>query len=211
MQLTLYYSPGACSRVTLNALEALELDYQAVRISLQDGHHKRPEFLAINPNGKVPALKIDDRVLCQNAMIIWTLHRLFGRSRLLPEDNGSPIEQHEFLADLCWCADTFHPIVRQNKMPVRFTTGDQAGVREDGVAKLTEVCERLSHRVADGWWYGQEWSIIDAYLCWGLDTATSGGFPIENFPVMKSLADRARQMPSMQRAIARETQVPVDQ
>lgn len=210
MQLTLYYSPGACSRVTLNALEALELDYQTVLISLQAANHKQPEYLAINPNGKVPALMIDGQVLCQNAMIIWTLHRMFGGSRLLPENNGSPIEQHEFLQDLCWCADTFHPMVRQNRAPARFTTGDEAGVREDGVAKLTEVCERLSPRIGDGWWYGEQWSIIDGYLCWGLDTATNGGFPIEKFPVMQSLADRARQVPSMQRAIARETQVTVD-
>lgn len=210
MELTLFYSPGACSRVTLNALEELDLEYQAICVNIHKGQHKRPEYLAINPNGKVPTLKVDDRTLTQNAMIIWTLHRLYGGARLLPEHNGTPLDQQEYLADLCWCADTFHPMVRQNRAPERFTTGDGAGVREDGVAKLSEVCTRLSERVGDGWFYGDRWSIIDGYLCWGIDTAVKGGFPLDRFPVMQAHADRARAHASMQRALSREGQDPIE-
>lgn len=207
VELTLYFSPGACSRVTLCALEELGLDYQTVCVHIHEGRHKTAEYQAINPNAKVPALTIDDQVLTQNAMIIWTLHRMYGGAKLLPEDGASPLVQHEFLADLCWCADTFHPMVRQNRAPARFTTGDEAGVRADGVAKLSEVCTRLGERVGDGWFYGDRWSIIDAYLCWGLDTAVNGEFPLDSFPIVRAYADRARAVPCMQRALAREQDV----
>ncbi len=56
MALAYYYTPlGSSTRVTW-ALEEVGVPYEKHRLQLKQGDHKKPEFLAINPNGKVPAL-----------------------------------------------------------------------------------------------------------------------------------------------------------
>lgn len=204
MSLTLYQSPGACSRVTMSALEELGLDYDDVLVDLAKGAHKSADYLQINPRGKVPALRIGEQLLTQNAMILWTLDRMFGPGHLLPDAGADPLRQHEQLADLCWCADTLHPMIRQVRNPQRFTDGDLEGVRADGSAKLTVECDRLSRRIGDRWWYGDAWSIVDAYVAWALGTAAKGGFPLRDFPALVDHGRRTAQRPSMLRALARE-------
>jgi glutathione S-transferase len=50
---TLYYSSGACSLAAHIVLEEIGEPYEAKRISLKDGDNRKPEFLALNPHGKV--------------------------------------------------------------------------------------------------------------------------------------------------------------
>jgi len=199
----LYHFPGACSRVTMNALEELDLAFDDVLVNFRDMAQKKPEYLAVNPKGKVPALVLEADVLTENAAILWTLHSLHPSGGLLPPET-SPMRTHRFRADLAWCSGTLHPIVRQIRMPQKWTTGESDGVREHGINTLLAECEHLSERIGDGWWYGNAWSIVDTYFYWGYSTAEKGGFPLDRFPGLISHAERVRQRPSFQRVLARE-------
>ena len=57
--LRLFYSPGACSLVPHIALEEAGAGFDAVRTPIAEKAHKRPEFLAINPRGLIPAIEVD--------------------------------------------------------------------------------------------------------------------------------------------------------
>lgn len=203
MKITLYQFPGACSRVTMNAIEELGYDFSDVLVNLREMGQKEPKYLAVNPNGKVPTLQIDKKVLTESAAILWTLHCLQPKGGLFASAENS-LEDHQCRADLAWCSGTMHPIVRQIRMPMKWTNGESEGVRAHGIDTMLGECEKLSARLATGWWYGRRWSIIDTYLYWGYSTAEKGGFPLHNFPVLLDHAQRVRARPSFQRVLARE-------
>lgn len=203
MDITLYQFPGACSRVTMNALEEIGVEYGDILVNFRHMAQKKAEYLAVNPKGKVPTLIVDGQTLTENAAIIWTLHCLKPEGGLFPETD-SPLASHGQRADLAWCSGTMHPIVRQIRMPMRWTTGETEGVHAHGIETMLGDCQKLSERLADGWWYGPDWSIIDTYLYWGYSTAEKGGFPLDRFPVLLGHAERVRARPSFQRVLARE-------
>tara|TARA_Y100000815_G_scaffold254858_1_gene261221 strand:+ start:3850 stop:4503 length:654 start_codon:yes stop_codon:yes gene_type:complete len=203
MDLTLYHFPAACSRVTMHALTTLGLPFADEMVNLRNLEQSDPQYLALNPKGKVPTLVMDGTVLTENAAILWTLHQLHSDGGLLPR-TSDPVAAHQLLADLAWCSGTLHPMVRQVRMPMKWTTGESEGVREHGIAALEKECVRRSAQIGDGWWYGDEWSIIDTYFYWGYSTAAKGGFPLDRFPGLEHHASRVRSLDSFGEVLARE-------
>jgi glutathione S-transferase len=201
----LFHFPGACSRVTMNALEEIGLPYEDRAVNIMAGSQKSPEYLAINTKGKVPALQIDGRVHTENAAILYFLNDRYPHAQLLPKA-GDGVETNECLEDLVWCSSTIHPMVRQVRMPIRFTDGDPSGVKAHGLQHLPRVLDQVSDRVRnDRWWYGDRWSILDVYLYWNYSTAASGGLDLSRWPALVSHGKRVRSRPSFIRALARET------
>lgn len=58
--LGLYYSPGACSLGAHIVLEESGEKYDPLPVNLPQGEHRTPEYLKINPLGRVPVLRLDD-------------------------------------------------------------------------------------------------------------------------------------------------------
>src|SRR5437868_5172975 len=83
--LTLYFAPGSSSMAPLIALHETGAPFEAKPLSLAKKDTRTPEFLAINPNGKVPVLLIDGRVLTEVAGILFYLARTFPAAGLLPQ------------------------------------------------------------------------------------------------------------------------------
>lgn len=204
MSMTLYHMPGACSRVTMNALEEIGLEYEDRPLDLISGQQRSAEFLAVNPHGKIPALLIDGRLLTENAAILLYLHRAHPDARLLP-DVGDAVDAAQIVSDLIWCSSSVHPVVRSIRMPIRLTEGDTGPVRARGMTLFEPAVREIAERLENGaWWFGNAWSIIDVYLYWNYDTARSGGFDFSRYPVFDDHARRVRARPSFQRALARE-------
>jgi len=80
----LYYSSQTRAVRPRWLLEEIGAPYEIVRLSLQDGDHKRPEYLAVNPNGRVPTLVDGDLVLYESAAICQYLADKFPDKRLAP-------------------------------------------------------------------------------------------------------------------------------
>ena len=73
---SLYYSPGAASLVVHWLLIELGVPHQLHKLDLQAGQQKRPEYLALNPNGVVPTLVIDGKPMHEAAaMLLWLADR----------------------------------------------------------------------------------------------------------------------------------------
>ncbi|MHA6769745.1 glutathione S-transferase family protein [Sphingobium ummariense] len=203
MTITLYHFPAACSRVTMNALEEIGLAYQDIAVNMRTSEQKSPDYLSINPKGKVPALDVDGRIMTENAAILWFLHTRYPDAALLPADDD-PRVAHQGLIDLVWCSGTIHPMVRQIRMPAKWTTDDPAGVKVDGMEKLAQECSAIADRIGEDWWYGSRWSIIDTYIYWAYSTAAKGGFALDRYPTLLAHAERVRARPAFLRALARE-------
>ena len=200
---TLYSFPGACSRVTMTALEQAGVGYATVLIDASKGETRSSEFLKVNPYDKVPALSWNGRVITENVALILFLSDLYPDAGILPKA-AAPVAKTAQRADLCWCSSTFHPVVRQIAAPQKWTVSALDGVRQDGMAKLAKESARIVDRVGEGWWYGTQWSIMDAYICWVYASVERGGFPVVDHPELAGYLERSSSWPAYKQAVSRE-------
>ncbi len=80
--LTLYGSPGSRSTRVAWALEEASAEYDFILIDLKQGEQKNPEFLKLNPNGKLPVLVDGELVLSESGRYLHLYRRAFSRFRL---------------------------------------------------------------------------------------------------------------------------------
>ena len=100
--LTLYFSPGASSMAPHIALHEVGAPFEGKPLSLAKKETHTPEFLAVNPEGKVPTMLIDGRVLTEVAGILFYLAKRFPAAGLLPdgdiEAEGRVVSWMSFIA-----------------------------------------------------------------------------------------------------------------
>ncbi len=202
----LYHLPGACSRVTMTALEQCGVDYEDEIVMLMRGAQHSPEYRAINPKGKIPCLVVDGRSLGENAAIISYLHMEFPEAGLFPAI-ADPLEGARQLSDLFSISANWHPSVRANMMPIRWTTGNPEEVRARGKQLVQPLLTGLDARLASQpFWYGEDWAITDTYLYWNYCTAEQGQVDLSPYPNIAAHRARVEAHPAFQRALARERQ-----
>jgi len=84
MKMKLYeFGPTRSIRVRWT-LQELGADFEPIRVNLLAGEHRRPEFLKINPAGKIPVLVDGDRVLTESVAIVLYLAEKYSHKGLLP-------------------------------------------------------------------------------------------------------------------------------
>ena len=87
MALTLYHNDmSVCAQKVRLCLAEKDLAYEAKHLNLREGDQKRPEYLALNPNGYVPTLVHDDFVVCELTVICEYLDDAFPDPPLKPAD-----------------------------------------------------------------------------------------------------------------------------
>ena len=206
MDLTLHFAPGACSRVSLIALEETQAAFDTKLVAFLAGEHTSPAYLALNPAGKVPLLLVDGKPVAQNVAILNFLARAVPDARLMPF-TGDPLEDAQLLSLLSWFASDLHPLVSRLRIPNFFC--DVAGgpervwqMAEDRMkAQLLAVEVRLA---SSEWVLGDAWSAVDAYLYWVWFRITGAGFNSEAFPNITEHFRRMEKRPSVRRALSRE-------
>lgn len=204
MNYTLHIAPGTCARVPLIALEEAGADFETKLVRLMKGDQKRPEYLAMNPAGKVPLLETPDGPLTQNVAIARYLGAKFPN--LLPQ-TSDPFLDAKIIANLAFCADTLHPIVTRMRMPMFIADGEaaQQSVREKGHAGMVMMAKIVDDALAQGpWWYGDQWTIQDAYVYWIWYRLLSVDYDVNPLPNWAAHAERMEQRPAVQRALEKE-------
>ncbi len=205
--LTLYFSPGACSRVTMVALEEAGLPYTLRQVELAKGANRQAEYLALNPKGKVPLLVTAEGSLTENVAILAWLDGLAPAAQLLPPTNN-PFERARALSWLAWSATALHPLLYRIRRPGRIHA-DEATHVAIGAAAMGEVRQQLvaaEEALADGrpWLMGAQWSVGDAHMSWVTDRMQQCGLKLDTAPRVAALLERQMQRPAWQRAVARE-------
>ncbi|WP_309605785.1 glutathione S-transferase, partial [Phenylobacterium sp.] len=85
--LKLFSATGSCSLASHIALEEAGAAYQLARMSTRDGDQLKPEYLAINPRGRVPALVTDRGVLTETPAILAFIAQSYPHAGLAPLDD----------------------------------------------------------------------------------------------------------------------------
>jgi len=209
----LFYSPGACSLAPHIVLEELGVAWEPVRVTIAEGANQKPEYLAINPRGRVPALDYaaadgSRRILTESTAILMLLGERHPESGLLPADADGRFRVLEFL---CWLATTMHQTgVRTVFRPERFTTStDPAhhdGIKAAGRATIAPGYAEIEARLAHGGWaVGNGLTVADAILVVHFRWGNRCGFAMrKEFPHYTAHIDRLMQRPAFARAVARE-------
>jgi glutathione S-transferase len=203
--LKLYFFPGTCSRVALIALEQSGARFETSLVKFVTGDHRSPEYLGINPKGKVPTLMIDAQPLTENIAIVSWLNRSYPQAGVLPVARDLRMEV-DALSDLSWCASTIHPIVTRIVVPQLFC--DTA----DGVQRVWALASEamqwqarlLEQRLARQPWMLGQWSAVDAYVEWIWDQIREAGFDVSSYPNLNAHRAHHLQQPAVRRALARE-------
>lgn len=206
-ELRLYFAPGTCARVPLIALEEIGVPFDALLVRMIAGEHKSPAYLALNPKGKVPTLLIEGQPLTENVAILTFLAQSFPQAKLLPS-RASGLEQAQVMADLAWCSSTLHPIVSRLRVPFIVAEGPAAiasvwKLAADAMAPNFALIDR---RLENREWVLGEWSVVDAFLFWIWTQAEESGLDVEPYRNFAAHTSRMRQRPSVQRALARESE-----
>ena len=108
--LTLYFSPGASSMAPHIALHEVGAPFDGKPISLARKETHTPEFLAVNPEGKVPTLVIDGHILTEVAGTLYYLARRFPEAKLYPV--GDIEAEAQVISWMSFIASTIHPARR---------------------------------------------------------------------------------------------------
>lgn len=206
-ELKLFVAPGSCARVPTVALEEIGVPFETELVRTAAKQQKSPDYLKVNPKGKVPVLVIDGVPLTENVAILTWLNRTYPDAALLPFTND-PFELCQQISDLAFFSGTVHPHVTRVAMPMKFIEDEDLSfdiVRAKGVDDLRTVMSMIDQRFArQPWWYGETWSIVDAYLFWTWWRVGVVGFPQDDFPNLVDHASRILEIPSVARAMDRE-------
>ena len=85
MSLTFYYAPMSTASVTEGVLAELNISCERVKLNIQAGETRKPEFLKINPNGRVPVIVHEGTTIWESSAITMYLGETFGiKAKLYP-------------------------------------------------------------------------------------------------------------------------------
>jgi glutathione S-transferase len=105
--LTFYFAPGSSSMAPHIALQEVGVPYEQRPMSFKNKDLRRSEYLALNPEGKVPTLVVDGRPLTEVAGILYYLAKAFPEAELLPRND--PEAEAQAISWMSFIASTLHP------------------------------------------------------------------------------------------------------
>jgi glutathione S-transferase len=202
--LKLFYSPGACSLVPHIALEEAGAEYEPVRVTLAKGEHLQPEFLAINPHARVPALGTPNGVVTENPAVLNLIADLFQAEGSVPRDDPYSAARCNEL--LCWFASSVHIAFAEIWRGERFTDDEslwpalEAGGRKALEGQFAEI-EGLC---SEGWLVPGHFSAADGYALTFYRWGKRIGFDMAPYAQWAALCGRALERPAVQRALEAE-------
>jgi glutathione S-transferase len=199
--LTLYYAPGACSMAAHIVLEESGEKYQPQRVDLAGGEQRSEAYLKINPQGRVPALKLDGgEPLAENTAILPYLGKRFG---LWPTD---PLAEAKALSLIGFFAASVHPAHAHVGRPERYAADPSSfpTLKEVGLKTFHGYLKQIDSRLAGREWFGDKYSVVDPYgfvfYTWGVRRELPMG-ELKHYTAFK---DRMLTRPAVKRVVEDE-------
>ncbi len=198
-----YYTPGTCALATHIVLEHLGRPYDAVPIDFARNQQRSPEYLAINPKGRVPALQTERGVLTETPALLLYLAQCHPEARLAPLDD--PFALAELQAVNSWLCSTVHINHAHRRRGSRWSddAAAQASMQAKVPQNMRESFEWIERELLRGpWVMGDRFSIADPYLFTITTWLPGDAVPIADFPRVAAHHARMQALPAVQRALA---------
>jgi len=165
--LKLYYAAHTCSLATHIVLEEVGADYSTVRIDFGKAQQRSPEYLKVNPKGRVPALVTERGVLTETPAMLAFVAQSFPAVRLAPFDD--PFAFAELQAFNSYLCSSLHVAHAHRMRGYRWVDADDAAAiaaMQHKVPQSVTACFELieSDMLKGPWVMGEHYTICDPYL-----------------------------------------------
>lgn len=212
MTYTIYGDLGSGAFSSEAVLAEAAAPYSFELIALDKNAQKTPEFLKVNPNGKIPALRLPDgAVVTESLAIVLTVADRFPAAKLLPETGSA--RRADAYRWLAYMAGEIYPMVEIVDFPERFVP---AGIEADTLrakarSRIRENLLLIERTIEGPWFLGREFSALDIYVAmftrWrgtvGRDWLEGGHIP-KLHAIGERLSQRERIAPVWQRHFKRD-------
>ncbi|WP_266156467.1 glutathione S-transferase family protein [Dyella silvatica] len=194
---TLYYSPGTASMVVHQALLEIGAPYQLVDIDFDAGAQRNPDYLKLNPQGKVPTLILDGQPRSESTALLMMLAERHPEAGLAPLP-GSP-ERDVWLQWMVYLSNTLASAYRLWFYPKDLGAPEHSPAQREALQqKIHAVWDNLqAHLAAHGpYVVGKNLSAADLLLTMYMRWSRNMPRPATEWPALKHLADLVRARPS---------------
>jgi len=199
-ELTLYHAPNTRSTGTLILLEELGVPYRLEIVNLKTNAQHEPAYLAINPMGKVPAVKYGDAVVTEQVAVYLYLADLFPKAQLAPEITD-PL-RGPYLRWLAFYGSSFEPAIID-----RSQKREPAPRAMSPYGEFDTMFKTLTDQLAAGpYLLGSRFLAVDVLWGTALGWITHFGL-IPAVPVIQSYVERVNARPAFVKARARDAEL----
>jgi glutathione S-transferase len=205
MMLKLYYAPNTCALASHISLEEAGATYEGVRLSFADGEQRKPDYLAINPKGRVPALVTDRGILTETPAILAFIAQSFPAARLAPIDDAFAFARVQaFNSYLC---ATVHVAHAHRLRGARWADDEAAieAMKRKVPQSVGDCFDLIEREMIEGpWVMGNDYTICDPYLFTVARWLEGDGVDINRFPKVRDHNARMSARLAVQRALSRQ-------
>lgn len=201
----LFYARGTCALASHIALEEAGADYEAERVDFAANGQRSPEYLAVNPKGRVPALATEAGVLTETPAILAFVAQSWPEAKLAPLDDPFAFARMQaFNSYLCSTVHIGHAHrVRGSRW------ADEESSFADMRRKVPQVmgdCFALieAEMLQGPWVMGSDYSVADPYLFTIAGWLEGDGVDIARFPKVADHFARMADRPAVRKVLAQE-------
>jgi glutathione S-transferase len=198
----LYYAVGTCALAYYINLEEAGADYTTERISFKANQQNSPEYLAINPKGRVPSLVTDRGVLTETPAMLAYIAQTFPQAKLAPLDDPFAFAQvQSFNSYLC---STVH-VAHAHKL-----RGARWATEESSIADMKRMIPQtvgacfalIEQKMLKGpWVMGEQYTICDPYLFTVAQWLEGDGVDIKETPKVADHFKRMAERPAVRKVM----------
>ncbi|MBO0333384.1 glutathione S-transferase N-terminal domain-containing protein [Sneathiella sp. CAU 1612] len=202
----LFYSPGTIALTPHIVLEEIGASFDAIRVNFADGEQTKPDYLKINPKGRVPALITEQGILTETPAILLYLAQKHPDAKLAPLDDVFQLGKMQSINS--YLSSTAHVNHAHRRRGTRWVT-EKSSIEDMGrkVKSNMEDCFALiqSEMFKGPWVMGDDYSVADPYLFTVSRWLEGDGVNIADFPKIEAHFARMMERPAVQRALALHT------
>lgn len=198
MSIVFYWHPMSSATPVAAALAELDVPHKRTKIDIKAGEQHRPEFLALNPNGKVPTITVDGAPMFEALAIQLWLGEQYGVDRGLWPVAGTP----ERLQATSWCTWAYVTYGAALKRLHVATQGEEqlksvehaAAARHD----LDQLLRLLDDRLAQQpWILGDSYSLADLLVASVMGYSAYAGAPVAAHRHVQTWLEKVQARPAM--------------
>ena len=196
MTYVLYGDKGSGAFSVECALAEAGAPYEFKLVSLEKNEQKGPEFLKINPSGKMPALELPSgEIVTESSGLLLTVADRHPDAKLLP--TAGTAERAQGYRWLTFMASEIYPMVEIVDYPQRFAPDSPDALKAKAIDRIRERILIVERALAEPWFLSSGFSVCDIYAVMFSRWSIGKEWRKANLPKIRALARRLSERPAI--------------